>query len=94
MVITDIRMRRVNKNGRTKAIVSVTFDDEFVVHEIKVIEGENGMFIAMPSRKRADGGFRDLAHPISQNTRERIQASILEKYASEEFVDETAAALE
>ncbi len=80
MEITDVRVRKVNKDGKMKAVVSVTFDNEFVVHDIKVIEREQGLFIAMPSRKTADGEFRDIAHPINGVTRERIQSAILEKY--------------
>jgi stage V sporulation protein G len=80
MEITDVRVRKVNKEGKMKAVVSVTFDNEIVVHDIKVIEGENGLFIAMPSRKTMDGEFRDIAHPINSTTRNRIQSSILEKY--------------
>jgi len=80
MEITDVRVRKVNKEGKMKAVVSVTFDNEIVVHDIKVIEGENGLFIAMPSRKTMDGEFRDIAHPINSVTRNRIQNSILEKY--------------
>jgi len=80
MEITDVRVRKVNKEGKMKAVVSVTFDNELVVHDIKVIEGESGLFIAMPSRKTMDGEFRDIAHPINSSTRNRIQSSILEKY--------------
>ena len=80
MEITDIRVRRVAKEGKMKAVVSITIDDEFVVHDIKVIEGEKGLFIAMPSRKTADGEYRDIAHPINSITRERIQSLILERY--------------
>ena len=81
MQITDVRVRKVvAKEGKLKAIVSITIDDEFVVHDIKVIEGEKGLFIAMPSRKAADGEYRDIAHPINSETRERIQSIILEKY--------------
>lgn len=80
MQITDVRIRRVDKEGKMKAVVSITIDDEFVVHDIKVIEGENGLFIAMPSRKASDGEYRDIAHPINSGTRESIQRSILEKY--------------
>ena len=80
MNITDVRIRKVAKEGKMKAVVSITIDDEFVVHDIKVIEGENGLFIAMPSRKAADGEFRDIAHPINSVTRERIQRIILDKY--------------
>ena len=81
MEITDVRVRKVNKEGKMKAVISVTFDNEFVVHDIKVIEREQGLFIAMPSRKSADGEFRDIAHPINGVTREKIQNAILEKYA-------------
>lgn len=80
MQITDVRVRKVAKEGKLKAVVSITIDDEFVVHDIKVIEGEKGMFIAMPSKKAMDGEYRDIAHPINSNTRERIQSMILEKY--------------
>lgn len=80
MNITDVRVRKVTKEGKMKAVVSITMDDEFVVHDIKVIEGEKGMFIAMPSRKAADGEYRDIAHPINSDTRERIQALILAEY--------------
>ena len=80
MQITDVRVRKVAKEGKMKAVVSITLDDEFVVHDIKVIEGEKGLFIAMPSRKASDGEYRDIAHPINSGTRERIQKIILEKY--------------
>lgn len=80
MEITDVRVRRVNAEGKMKAVVSVTFDNEFVVHDIKVIEGQEGLFIAMPSRKTPDGEFKDIAHPINSGTRERLQAAILEGY--------------
>ena len=80
MTVTDIKVRKVTQEGKMKAIVSVTFDDAFVVHDIKVIEGEKGLFIAMPSKKSADGEFRDIAHPINSSTREKIQSIILERY--------------
>lgn len=80
MEITDVRVRKVAKEGKMKAIVSITLDDEFVVHDIKVIEGEKGLFIAMPSKKASDGEYRDIAHPINSNTRDRIQSIILESY--------------
>ena len=80
MQITDVRIRRVEKEGKMKAVVSITIDEEFVVHDIKVIEGEKGLFIAMPSRKAADGEYRDIAHPINSETREQIQKLILDKY--------------
>ena len=80
MQITDVRVRKIEKEGKMKAIVSITLDNEFVIHDIKVIEGEKGLFIAMPSRKAADGEYRDSAHPINSETREKIQAMILNKY--------------
>ena len=81
MQITDVRVRKVAKEGKLKAVVSITIDDEFVVHDIKVIEGEKGLFIAMPSKKALDGEYREIAHPINSGTRERIQSTILEKYS-------------
>ena len=86
MQITDVRIRKIATDGKMKAIVSVTFDDQFVVHDIKVIEGQNGLFIAMPSRKTPDGEFKDIAHPINTDTREKIQNSILKAY--EEAMEE------
>ena len=80
MQITDVRIRKVAKEGKMKAVVSITLDDEFVVHDIKVIEGEKGLFIAMPSRKSSDGEYRDIAHPINSDTRDHIQNLILSKY--------------
>ena len=80
MQITDVRIRKVTKESKMKAVVSITLDNEFVVHDIKVIEGEKGLFIAMPSRKAADGEYRDIAHPINSETRDRIQRMILERY--------------
>ena len=80
MTITDVRVRKIAKEGKMKAIVSVTLDDEFVVHDIKVIEGEKGLFIAMPSRKTTDGEYRDIAHPINSETRQQMQDVILREY--------------
>lgn len=80
MNITDVRMRKIAKEGKMKAVVSITIDGEFVVHDIKVIDGDNGLFIAMPSRKSIDGEYRDIAHPINTSTRESIQKLILDKY--------------
>lgn len=88
MQITDIRIRKVDKDGKMKAVVSITIDDAFVVHDIKIIEGEKGLFIAMPSRKASDGEYRDIAHPINSGTREKIQSMILQKY--NEVLNETA----
>ena len=99
MNITDVRVRKVAKEGKMKAVVSITIDDEFVVHDIKVIEGEKGLFIAMPSRKATDGEYRDIAHPINSGTRDRIQTIILEKFqevmaAEPEAEEEEAVAAE
>lgn len=80
MKITDVRVRKITKEGKMKAIVSITLDDEFVVHDIKVIEGEKGLFIAMPSKKATDGEYRDIAHPINSETRDTIQKMILASY--------------
>ena len=80
MQITDVHLRKVNSENRMKAVASVTFDNEFVVHDIKVIEGERGLFIAMPSKKSSDGEYRDIAHPINSDTRKVLQDTILEAY--------------
>lgn len=86
MQITDIRIRRIAKEGKMKAVVSITFDNAFVVHDIKIIEGEKGLFIAMPSRKATDGEYRDIAHPINSETRDIVQNAVLQKY--EELLEE------
>lgn len=80
MQITDVRLRRVNSEGRMKAIASITIDDEFVIHDIRIIDGNNGLFVAMPSKRTPDGEFRDIAHPISSAAREKIQLAVLEEY--------------
>ena len=80
MQITDVRVRKIAKEGKMKAIVSITLDNEFVVHDIKIIEGEKGLFIAMPSKKATDGEYKDIAHPIHSSTRENMQRIILESY--------------
>jgi len=80
MQITDVRVRKLTKEGKMKAVVSITLDDAFAIHDIKVIEGEKGLFIAMPSRKTADGEYRDIAHPINSETRDKVQKLILDKY--------------
>lgn len=87
MQITDIRVRKLTKEGKMKAVVSVTFDDVFVVHDIKVIDGDKGLFSAMPSRRAGDGEYRDIAHPINSDMRDRLQSEILAKY--EEAVKES-----
>lgn len=89
MQITDVRVRQITKEGKMKAVVSITLDDEFVIHDIKVIEGDKGLFIAMPSKKTSDGEYRDIAHPINSSTRESIQKIILDSYVkSLELPDE------
>lgn len=80
MEITDIRIRKIDGTGKMKAIVSVTFDDMFVIHDMKIIEGASGLFIAMPSRKTPSGEYKDIAHPINSDTREMIQQIILKRY--------------
>ena len=94
MQITDVRIRKVAKEGKMKAVVSITIDNEFVVHDTKVIEGEKGLFIAMPSRKAADGEYRDIAHPINSDTRNMIQTLILEQYEAMNLGDIDATAPE
>lgn len=88
MEITDIRIRKIASDGKMRAVVSITLDNAFVVHDIKVIEGDKGLFIAMPSKKTADGEYRDIAHPINSVMRDRMQRMILEKY--EEMAEEGA----
>lgn len=80
MEVTDVRLRRVNTEGRMRAIASITLDQEFVVHDIRVIDGNNGLFVAMPSKRTPDGEFRDIAHPINSGTRTKIQDAVLEEY--------------
>ena len=86
--ITDVRVRKINSEGKMKAIVSVTFDDCFVVHDIKIIEGENGPFIAMPSRKMPDGEFKDIAHPINSDTRTLLSEAVFRAYEEKRTEDE------
>ncbi|MDQ0190163.1 septation regulator SpoVG [Alicyclobacillus cycloheptanicus] len=89
MQITDVRLRKVVSEGRMKAIASITIDGEFVVHDIRVIDGNNGMFVAMPSKKTPDGEFRDIAHPISSATRQKIQDAVLYAYNRADFSEES-----
>ncbi|MBE6009965.1 MAG: septation regulator SpoVG [Eubacterium sp.] len=81
MNITDVRIRKIEKEGKMKAVVSITIEDAFAVHDIKIIEGEKGLFIAMPSRRNAEGEYRDVAHPINSETRQYIQDLIMMKYS-------------
>ena len=97
MDITDVRVRKINDEGKMKAVVSITFDDEFVVHDIKIIDGQNGLFIAMPSRKMGEGDFRDIAHPLVSETRNKIKQAIFEEYdrvLAEKELEEQALAAE
>lgn len=87
MQITDVRLRRVKTDGRMKAIASITIDNEFVVHDIRVIDGNNGMFVAMPSKRTPDGEFRDIAHPITSTTRTKIQSAVLAQFEQAEQTD-------
>ena len=87
MEITDVRIRKLPSEGKMKAIVSVTFDDEIVIHDIKIIEGTDSLFIAMPSRKLANGEFRDIAHPINAESRKKVEDAVFAKY--EEFLKES-----
>ncbi len=91
MRVTDVRIRKITNEGRMKAIVSITIDDQFVVHDVRVIEGNNGLFVAMPSKRTPDGEFKDIAHPINTETRELIQVAVLSAY-SEELIKETVEA--
>lgn len=84
MKITDVKVRRVDSDSKMRAVASITIDDEFVIHDIKIIDGDKGLFIAMPSRKTGDGEYRDIAHPISSEVRQRMQTTILEAYANSE----------
>lgn len=96
MEVTDVRLRRVNTEGRMRAIASITLDNEFVVHDIRVIDGNNGLFVAMPSKRTPEGEFRDIAHPINSNTRGKIQDAVLAEYhrlgETEDFEYEEAGA--
>lgn len=85
MKITDVRIRKVDSHTRLKAVASITIDDAFAIHELRIIEGKNGLFVAMPSREKAEGGFRDIAHPINLETRRTIEGIVLEKYNKEQF---------
>lgn len=93
MQITDVRVRKLSDEGKMRGIVSVTFDNAFVVHDIKIIEGQNGLFIAMPSRKVSEGEFRDIAHPINADMRFELQDQIIKAYeeAKENNAEEVAA---
>jgi stage V sporulation protein G len=93
MEITDVRLRRVQTDGRMRAIASITLDDEFVIHDIRVIDGNTGLFVAMPSKRTPDGEFRDIAHPINSNTRNKIQEIVLEAFHATS-VEETEEVLE
>lgn len=80
MNITDVRIRKISDDGKMRAVASITLDDEFVVHDIKIIDGQNGLFIAMPSKKMSDGAFSDVAHPICSEVRNQIKEQIFQAY--------------
>ena len=90
MHVTDVRVRRIAREGKMRAVVSITIDNVFVVHDIKVIEGEKGLFIAMPSKKSADGEYRDIAHPINSETRNMLEGIILKSYEESVLMGEGA----
>ena len=90
MQITELRLRKVENEGKLKAYVTVTFDNCFVVHNVKIIEGKTGLFIAMPSRKTANGEYKDVAHPISPDFRNELQDKILAEYDAGKFVESTS----
>lgn len=83
MRVTDVRIRKMNNEGKMKAIVSITLENQFVVHDVRIIEGNNGLFVAMPSKRTPDGEFKDIAHPITSETREVIQSAVLVAYGTE-----------
>lgn len=80
MKVTDVRLRKIQTDGRMKAFVSITLDESFVVHDLRVIEGNTGLFVAMPSKRTPDGEFRDIAHPINSEMRQEIQDAVMKVY--------------
>lgn len=80
MKVTDVRLRKIQTDGRMKALVSITLDEAFVIHDLRVIEGNSGLFVAMPSKRTPDGEFRDIAHPINSDMRQEIQDSVMKVY--------------
>src|SRR5690625_5077052 len=91
MEVTEVRLRRVNTEGRMRAIASITFDEEFVVHDIRVIDGNNGLFVAMPSKRTPDGEFRDIAHPIHSDMRQHVQEEVMRVYEESETEEDNSA---
>ncbi len=90
MEITDVRVKKLNSDNRLKAIAAITIDDCFVVHELRIIDGKDGLFVAMPSRKMPNGEFKDVAHPINQETRNRIEGVVIEAFNNLEEMNEEA----
>ncbi len=80
MKVTDVRLRKIQTDGRMKALVSITLDEAFVIHDLRVIEGNSGLFVAMPSKRTSDGEFRDIAHPINSDMRQEIQDAVMKVY--------------
>ena len=89
MEITDVRLRRVSTEGKMRAIASITINEAFVVHDVRIIDGNNGLFVAMPSKRTSDGEFRDIAHPINSETREIIQNAVIKEYEAREESEES-----
>ena len=94
MEVTDVRLRRVQTDGRMRAIASITLDNEFVVHDIRVIDGNTGLFVAMPSKRTPDGEFRDIAHPINSDMRTKIQQAVLVAYENAKETNEEESVVE
>lgn len=88
MKVTDVRLRKIQTDGRMKALVSITLDEAFVIHDLRVIEGNSGLFVAMPSKRTPDGEFRDIAHPINSDMRQEIQDAVMKVYDEIDEVDE------
>ncbi|CAC7277090.1 TPA: septation regulator SpoVG [Staphylococcus aureus] len=80
MKVTDVRLGKIQTDGRMKALVSITLDEAFVIHDLRVIEGNSGLFVAMPSKRTPDGEFRDIAHPINSDMRQEIQDAVMKVY--------------
>lgn len=88
MKVTDVRLRRISSEGKMRAIASITINDAFVVHDVRIIDGNNGLFVAMPSKRTAEGEFKDIAHPINSETREIIQTAVIKEYENRDKTGE------
>jgi len=87
--VTDVRLRRISSEGKMRAIASITINDAFVVHDVRIIDGNNGLFVAMPSKRTAEGEFKDIAHPINSETREIIQTAVIKEYENRDKTRES-----